>query len=73
MDYKPYLLENITFGSHFHFHFETVLLLRDPMLLNGLNKLRNMGQCSAGEAEEFESLARLFFRRLLETPSIENT
>ena len=60
------LLENITFGCHF---FETALLLRDSMLLNGsLTNSEIWYNFSAGEVEEFESLDRLFFRRLLETP-----
>ena len=60
------LLENITFGSHF---FETALLLRDSMLLNRLLTNSEIWyNFSAGEVEEFESLDRLFFRRLLETP-----
>ena len=60
------ILENLSFGCHF---FTMAVLRRESMLING--KLTNAEiwyNLTKNEIEEFESLARLFFRRLLEVP-----
>ena len=57
------LLENIVFGNHY---FEIALLLRESMLINGiLTNAEIWYNLSKSEIEKFESLDRLFFRRLL--------
>ena len=60
------ILDNVGFGSHF---FEMSMLLRDSMLINGtLTNAEIWYNVTKTELEEFESLDRLFFRRLLEVP-----
>ena len=60
------ILDNVSFGSHF---FEMSMLLRDSMLINGtLTNAEIWYNLTKNEIEEFESLDRLFFRRLLEVP-----
>ena len=57
------LLENIVFGNHY---FEIALLLRESMLINGiLTNAEIWYNLSKSEIDRFESLDRLFFRRLL--------
>ena len=60
------ILDNVSFGCHF---FEMSMLLRDSMLINGiLTNAEIWYNLTKNEIEEFESLDRLFFRRLLEVP-----
>ena len=60
------LLENIVFGNHY---FEIALLLRESMLVNGiLTNAEVWYNLNKSEIERFESLDRLFFRRLLSVP-----
>ena len=57
------LLENIVFGNHY---FEIALLLRESMLINGiLTNAEIWYNLTKSEIEKFESLDRLFFRKLL--------
>ena len=60
------ILDNVSFGSHF---FAMAMLLRDSMLINGiLTNAEIWYNVNKTEIEEFESLDRLFFRRLMEVP-----
>ena len=60
------ILENVSFGCNF---FKMAVLLRESMLINGtLTNAEVWYNLSKNEIEEFESLDRLFFRRLLEVP-----
>ena len=57
------LLENIVFGNHY---FEIALLLRESMLINGIMTNAEIWyNLTKSEIEKFESIDRLFFRRLL--------
>ena len=60
------ILGNVNFGSHI---FEIAMLLRESMLVNGiLTNTEVWYNLNKNEVEEFESLDKLFFRRLLEVP-----
>ena len=61
------ILGNVNFGSY---QFEIAMLLRESMLLNGiLTNVEIWYNLTKAEIEEFESLDRLFLRRLLEVPA----
>ena len=60
------MLENVSFGPHY---FQMALLFRESMLINGIiTNAEIWYNLNKSEIEEFESLDRLFFRRLLEVP-----
>ena len=60
------ILGNVNFGSHI---FEIAMLLRESMLVNGiLTNTKVWYNLNKNEVEEFESLDKLFFRKLLEVP-----
>ena len=60
------MLENISFGPHY---FEMAILFRESMLINGtLNNAEIWYNFGKNEIEEFESLDKLFLRRLLNVP-----
>ena len=60
------MLDNVSFGPHY---FQMAMLFRESMLINGIMTNSEIWyNLSKSEIEEFESLDRLFFRRLLEVP-----
>ena len=60
------LLDTVNFGP---FHFETAVLLRNSMLINGiLTNAEVWYNFSSSEIHEFEQLDQLFFAKLLGVP-----
>ena len=61
-----HILEEVSFGPHF---YKIAMLLRESMLINGMTTNAEIWYNFTGrDAQEFENIDKLYFRRLLRVP-----